>query len=71
MTDIFLSAKAAPTVCRYTDVTAIGTTSITLAVEAWVLRQGQGARIKVTDAEFKFVALDDSGSPRPVLVQSS
>ena len=58
-------------ICWYTDVTTIGTTSITLAVEVWVLRQGQGARIKVTDAEFKFVALDDSGSPRPVLIQSS
>jgi acyl-CoA thioesterase YciA len=54
-------------ICCYTDVSAIGGTSITLAVEVWVLRQGQGDRIKVTDAEFKFVALNDNGCPRPVL----
>jgi acyl-CoA thioesterase YciA len=54
-------------ICCYTDVSTIGDTSITLAVEVWVLRQGQGDRIKVTDAEFKFVALNDNGCPRPVL----
>ena len=54
-------------ICCYTDTVAIGETSITLAVEVWVLRQGQGDRIKVTDAEFKFVALNDNGCPRPVL----
>ena len=54
-------------ICCYTDVSAIGETSITLAVEVWVLRQGQGDRIKVTNAEFKFVALNDNGCPRPVL----
>jgi acyl-CoA thioesterase YciA len=59
--------KVGDAICCYTDVTAIGETSITLAVEVWVLRQGQGERIKVTNAEFKFVALNDNGSPRPVL----
>ena len=54
-------------ICCYTDVSDIGETSITLAVEVWVLRQGQGDRIKVTNAEFKFVALNDNGYPRPVL----
>src|SRR5688500_12808884 len=54
-------------ICCYTDVSAIGATSITLAVEVWVLRQGRGDRVKVTDAEFKFVALNDNGYPRPVL----
>src|SRR5712691_10080821 len=50
------------TVCCYTDVTSVGRTSITLGVEVWVLRQGQGDRIKVTDAEFTFVAVNDDGS---------
>ena len=54
-------------ICCYTDVITIGATSITLGVEVWVLRQGQGDRIKVTNAEFKFVALNDNGCPRPVL----
>jgi acyl-CoA thioesterase YciA len=52
------------TVCCYTDVKRLGRTSITLDVEVWVLRQGQGARIKVTDAEFTFVAVHEDGRPR-------
>src|SRR3954469_17641323 len=54
-------------ICCYTDTIAIGETSITPAGEVWVLRQGQGDRVKITDAEFKFVALNNSGCPRPVL----
>ena len=56
-------------ICCYTDVIALGTTSLTLMVEVWVLREGQGDRTKVTQAEFTFVALDDNGSPRPVVAQ--
>ena len=52
------------TVCYYTEVKRVGRTSITLDVEVWVLRQGQGARIKVTEAEFTFVAVDEEGRPR-------
>jgi len=51
-------------ICCYTDTIAIGETSITLAVEVWVLRQGQGDRVKVTDATFTFVAVDEDGRPR-------
>src|SRR5918998_3641203 len=54
------------TVCCYTDVTRVGRTSITLCVEVWVLRQGQGDRVKVTEAEFTFVAINDEGRPRAV-----
>ena len=57
------------TVCCYTDVTHIGRTSITLCVEVWVLRQGQGDRIKVTEAEFTFVAINDKGPLALLLVQ--
>ena len=56
--------KVGDVVCCYTEIGTIGTTSITLHVEVWVLRQGRGARIKVTSAEFTFVALDDAGRPR-------
>ena len=58
------------TVCCYTDVTRIGRTSITLCVEVWVRRQGQGDRIKVTEAEFTFVAIDGNGRPRAVPTRS-
>ncbi len=53
-------------VCCYTAATRIGRSSITLQVEVWVLRQGQGDRVKVTDAEFTFVAVNEDGRPRPL-----
>ncbi len=55
------------TVCCYTEVKRIGRTSITLDVEVWVLRQGQGQRIKVTEAEFTFVAVNEDGRPRELI----
>jgi acyl-CoA thioesterase YciA len=54
------------TVCCYTEVTRTGRTSITLDVEVWVLRQGQGERVKVTEAEFTFVAIGEDGRPREI-----
>jgi acyl-CoA thioesterase YciA len=56
------------TVCCYTEVKRIGRTSITLDVEVWVLRQGQGDRIKVTQAEFTFVAVGEDGRPRELMM---
>jgi acyl-CoA thioesterase YciA len=55
-------------VCCYTDVVRTGRTSLTLNVEVWVLRQGRGDRIKVTHAEFTFVAVDDDGKPRKLML---
>src|SRR5207244_11124382 len=55
------------TVCCYTEVKRIGRTSITLDVEVWVLRQGRGERIRVTEAEFTFVAVDKDGRPRELM----
>ena len=54
------------TVCCYTAVKRVGRTSITLDVEVWVLRQGQGERIRVTEAEFTFVAIGEDGRPREI-----
>jgi acyl-CoA thioesterase YciA len=44
-----------------------GRSSITLSIEVWALRQGQGDRVKVTDAVFTFVAVDDDGRPRQIV----
>lgn len=55
------------TVCCYTELKRIGRTSITLDVEVWVLRQGQGERVRVTEAEFTFVAIDEDGRPRALI----
>ncbi|MCK8785461.1 acyl-CoA thioesterase [Roseomonas sp. NAR14] len=51
-------------VCCYTEPVHRGRTSLRLHVEAWVLRQRQAGRFKVTQAEFTFVAIDAAGRPR-------
>ena len=51
-------------VCVYGDIERIGTTSVVLHLESWVLRRNQPPRIKVTEATF--VAIDAEGRPRPV-----
>ena len=58
--------KVGDVVCCYTDLARMGRTSLTLRVEAWVLRQRRGDRIKVTSADFTYVALDEDGRPRPI-----
>lgn len=58
--------KVGDTVCCYTEIVRVGRSSITLDVEVWVKRQGQGERIRVTSAVFTFVAVDDQGQPRQI-----
>jgi acyl-CoA thioesterase YciA len=58
--------KVGDVVCVYTALKRTGRTSITLDVEAWVLRRGQGDRVRVTAAEFVLVAVDEAGHPRPL-----
>jgi acyl-CoA thioesterase YciA len=53
-------------VCCYTEIVRTGRSSITLSIEVWAMRQGQGERLKVTDATFTFVAVDGDGRPRPL-----
>ena len=49
-------------VCCYADIQKVGTTSITIGVEAWVLRpQESKDHFKVTEGVFTFVALDETG----------
>jgi acyl-CoA thioesterase YciA len=59
-----LPVKVGDVVCVYTMIKRTGRSSITLGVEAWVLRLGQGERMRVTAAEFVLVAVDDAGRPR-------
>jgi acyl-CoA thioesterase YciA len=59
--------KVGDVVCCYCDPARTGRTSFTLHVEVWVLRQGQGERIKVTSADITYVALDEQGRPRPII----
>ncbi len=49
----------------YADVTRIGTTSITVSVEAYAERRPAAPKIvKVTEATLTYVAIDASGRPR-------
>jgi acyl-CoA thioesterase YciA len=41
-----------------------GTTSMQMQIEAWILRQPDGERLKVTEAKFVFVAIDERGGKR-------
>ena len=50
----------------YTDIVKVGTTSITVNIEAWALPRGQDQRIKVTEGEFVFVAIDGAGRKHPL-----
>jgi len=58
--------KMGDVLCVYTRVERIGTSSMAIGIEAWVLRAVIGDREKVTEGLFTFVAIDDNGKPRPV-----
>lgn len=50
----------------YTRIVRVGRSSMDINVECWVRRRRIGQREKVTEALFKFVALDDHGQPMEV-----
>jgi acyl-CoA thioesterase YciA len=44
----------------------VGKTSITVHLEAWVLRRKEMQSIMVTDGNFTYVSIDDQGHPQAV-----
>jgi len=58
--------KVGDVLCIYARVDRVGRTSMGIALEAWVLRGKKGAREKVTQALFTYVAIDEDGKPRVV-----
>ena len=44
----------------------VGRTSITVHLEAWVLRRKESRSILVTDGNFTYVSIDDQGCPQVV-----
>lgn len=44
----------------------IGRTSITVHIEAWVLRRKEMQSILVTDGNFTYVSIDDQGHPQAI-----
>ena len=58
--------KVGDILCVYTEIERVGNTSIDIHVEAWVQRDRSRNTVKVTQANFKFVALGADGRPRKV-----
>lgn len=58
--------KVGDILCVYTSIARVGTTSITVAIEAWARRNRVDERVKVTDGHFVYVAMSDDGKKRPV-----
>ncbi len=58
--------KVGDVLCVYTRLERIGTTSITIGVEAWARRNRMGDRVKVTEGRFVYVALGEDGSKRVI-----
>jgi len=55
----------------YANLVRVGRTSITVHLEAWVLRRKELQSILVTDGNFTYVSIDDNGRPQPVKAFSS
>ena len=58
--------KVGDEVSVYTHIDKVGRTSMTIAVEAWRRHRSEESAIKVTEANFTFVAVDEHNKPRSV-----
>lgn len=58
--------KVGDVLCIYTTVERVGTTSITVGMEAWARRNKLADRVKVTEGRFVYVALDEQGKKRRI-----
>src|SRR6188768_4484955 len=58
--------KVGDILCVYCTVERVGTTSVTISMEAWARRNRIADRVKVTDGRFVYVALGEDGSKRRI-----
>ncbi len=58
--------KVGDILCVYTSIERVGTTSVTIAIEAWARRNRLDDRVKVTDGRFVYVSLGEDGKKRPI-----
>jgi len=66
--EFHLPVLSGDVLCCYADVTRVGSSSLTIHVQAWVHRR-TGAKVedlKVTEGDFVFVALNEDGTKRTV-----
>ena len=50
----------------HANLVRVGKTSITVRLEAWVMRRKETNSILVTDGNFTYVSIDDQGHPQPI-----
>ena len=50
----------------YANLVRVGRSSVTLHIEAWVLRRKEVLSILVTDGNFTYVSIDDQGRPQAI-----
>src|SRR6187455_707021 len=50
----------------HANLVRIGRTSVTVHLEAWVVRRQEKQSILVTDGNFTYVSIDDHGKPQPI-----
>ena len=58
--------KVGDVLCVYAEIERVGTTSVTVGLEAWVRRNRLADRSKVTEARFVYVSLDENGQKRAI-----
>ena len=64
--EFHLPVSVGDEVSCYATVQRIGRSSMTIGVETWVRRRDGGAKVRVTQGVFTYVAIDKNGKPRPV-----
>ncbi len=50
----------------HANLVRVGRTSVTVHLEAWVLRRREMQSILVTDGNFTYVSIDDQGHPQHI-----
>ncbi|MEM7508285.1 MAG: hotdog domain-containing protein [Pseudomonadota bacterium] len=60
------AVKVGDVVSIHSDMQREGRSSMKISVEVWITRQPSGDHMKVTEATFTFVAIDESGKSRPL-----
>jgi acyl-CoA thioesterase YciA len=62
--------KIGDEVSIYGELVKVGRTSMAIQIEAWRRDRHEEKRIKVTQAVFTFVAIDEAGRPRAVIQEN-
>ena len=61
--------KVGDEVTLYATLKNVGATSLRVHIDVWARPRHENTAAKVTDADFVFVALDEHGAPRKIIVE--